>query len=118
MPANYETADFQLVTLRDEPVFRATIPSKLGSGLALGVPVITNVAGDVADLVTDFDIGITSAPGDATALATAIRAALALPLAERAAMRERARAVYAEKMARSRGLHRISEILTQAAAAE
>jgi glycosyltransferase involved in cell wall biosynthesis len=117
MPQNYAAADFQLVTLRDEPVFRATIPSKLGAGFAHGVPVITNVAGDVADLVTTFDVGITSRPGDAIALAAAIRAAAALPRAERDAMRARARAVYAGQMARATSLTRIGSILSETAAA-
>jgi colanic acid biosynthesis glycosyl transferase WcaI len=117
MHENYRTADFQLVTLRDEPVFRVTIPSKLGAGFAHGVPAITNVAGDVADLVTSFDVGITARPGDAAALAAAIRAAAALPRAERSAMRARARAVYAEQMARSTALSRIGSILSKAAAA-
>src|SRR5699024_448167 len=41
----YLGSDFQLVTLKDIPIFRTTVPSKLQASLASGVPVITTVKG-------------------------------------------------------------------------
>lgn len=63
----------QLVTLKDRPLFRSTLPSKLQANLAAGRPLIAAVAGDAADVVTQSGAGIVTPPGDVLALAAAIR---------------------------------------------
>jgi glycosyltransferase involved in cell wall biosynthesis len=111
----YGAAHFQLVTLRDEPVFRMTMPSKVAAGLAAGIPLITNVAGDVADLVERYGVGLACEPGDPVALAAAIRRAAELTRSERTAMRGKARRLYEERMSREAGLGRIVDVLGDAA---
>ena len=45
-----DITDAQLVSLKDLPLFRGTIPSKLQASMACGVPVVCSVAGDAAKL--------------------------------------------------------------------
>lgn len=107
--------DFQLVTLKKLRVFEGTLPSKFTSGLLHGVPVITNVAGDVSDMVMSGGLGFVAAPDDTESLAEAMRNAYMSSTAERAAMSENARCFYATHMSRQAGVSAIEAILVEAA---
>lgn len=72
------SAHIQLVCLRDDPLFHLTMPSKIQAILATGRPVITSAPGDAATLTVASGAGWAVAPGDATGLADAIRAARSL----------------------------------------
>lgn len=106
----YLEADFQLVTLKDLPIFRTTIPSKLQVSLASGVPVITTVAGDVANLVLKHQAGIVAEPENPESLAKAITRAYAMTAAERAQMGINARKLYEQLMSHEAGTTRIVSI--------
>lgn len=67
------TGDVQLVTLKDQPLFRATLPSKIQANLAAGRPIIGAAAGDVADVLRRSGAGLVVPPGDHLALASAVR---------------------------------------------
>ena len=107
----YLAADFQLVTLKDIPIFRTTIPSKLQASLAAGVPVITTVRGDVADLIEEHDAGIVADPENAAALADAFARAYAMTAAQRAQMGSNARRLYEEHMSHAAGTTQITATL-------
>lgn len=63
-----------LMVLRDLPLFRVGVsPNKLFDYLAADLPVITNVAGDVATIVTDSGGGVVVDPNDVDAFAGAMR---------------------------------------------
>jgi colanic acid biosynthesis glycosyl transferase WcaI len=115
MEPHYARSDFQLIPLKDLEIFRATVPSKLQTSLARGIPVITNVAGDVADIVNVEGLGFASRPGDPEALADSFRRAHALPRAQRLVMGTRARDFYTSSMSQSAGIDKIEEILQAAA---
>ncbi|MBB1052557.1 glycosyltransferase family 4 protein [Dietzia sp. CW19] len=65
-------ADVQLISLKDVPLYRITMPSKVQANMAAGLPIIAAVAGDAARVVEDADCGRSVAPGDANALASTI----------------------------------------------
>lgn len=109
------SADFHLVTLKDLPVFRMTIPSKLQASLALGIPVISTVAGDLADLVDRHGIGFQAPAGDPAGIAAAMRRAAASTTSQRAVMRAAARRLAEQEMSREKALERIESILAAAA---
>lgn len=111
----YLQSDFQLVTLKDLPVFRVTVPSKFQSSLAAGVPVITTVKGAVADLISEYRAGIVAEPEDPGSLAEAFRIASDIPAEERARMGQNARRLYDELMSSASGLSAIASILCGAA---
>jgi len=75
MAAILALGDVQLVSLQDQPLFRATLPSKLQGVLAAGRPVIGALSGDAADVVRASGAGPVVTPGSAADLAGAIRTA-------------------------------------------
>ncbi len=107
----YAKSDFQLVTLRDIPIFRGTIPSKLQGSLAAGIPVITTVVGDVSSLVASADVGLVAKPENSESLAEVFRRAYGMTHAERRQMGDRAKAYYQATMSLSAGVERIEQIL-------
>ncbi|PWS39338.1 glycosyltransferase WbuB [Falsiroseomonas bella] len=67
-------ADIGLHCLAAVPEFAEwTAPNKLVDGFAAGLPMLTNVPGRAARLVTEAGCGIATPPGDAVALAGALR---------------------------------------------
>jgi colanic acid biosynthesis glycosyl transferase WcaI len=72
MPSFYLHADALLVSLRDEPIFAMTIPGKLQSYLAAGIPVIAMLNGEGADVVERHQCGLTCSAGDPDGLAAAV----------------------------------------------
>lgn len=116
VPAVYADADLGLVTLKDLPVFRATIPSKLQGLLANGMPVITAVEGDVRAFVETEGVGIAAPAGDVAALEEAFRRAAALGPDDLAALRSRAARAYDAHFDRETALTRLEGILERAAA--
>jgi glycosyltransferase involved in cell wall biosynthesis len=117
MPALYAAADFQLVTLRDLPIFRGTIPSKLQAALSCGSPVVVSVPGDCAALVEDHRVGLAAPPDDWRALADRFTQAAKTPPGERTEMARRARALYQSHMSRAAGVDQLEDMLIEAAGA-
>lgn len=111
----YATADFSLVTLRDLPVFEATIPSKFQASLCRGLPVVTTVRGAVAEVCQDHGCGVASPPGDVQALADVLVRCARMPLEERARLAENARRVCDEVFGRDRALDALEGLLVEAA---
>lgn len=73
MPRLYAGASALLVSLRDEPIFALTVPSKLQGYLAAGKPVIAALNGEGARVVTAAGAGIACAAGEPEALAKAVQ---------------------------------------------
>jgi glycosyltransferase involved in cell wall biosynthesis len=91
MPEFYKQADAMLLALRDDPVFALTVPGKLQSYMAAGMPVLGMLNGEGAHIITESRIGFSCRAGDATALAELVRRIAALDPVERQAMGNRAR---------------------------
>lgn len=113
MPALMAAADAQLVTLRDLPLFRGTIPSKVQAAMACGAPVVCAVAGDAADLVSRTGAGVVVPPEDSEALAGAFRKVADSP-AEMKEMGRRGRAAYLSELGSMAGSARLETMLTMA----
>lgn len=88
MPGIYVQASALLLTLVDDPLIAQTVPSKLQSYLAAGVPIIAAVNGEAADIVRQSGAGITCSADDPAALAAAIRAIREMTDESRKAMGE------------------------------
>lgn len=86
MPQFYAWADALLVTLKNDPLFAITIPSKTLAYLACGRPIICAVAGDGAELIRQANAGLTCPPEDASALAKAVKSLYTTPRPDRNAM--------------------------------
>lgn len=72
MPSFYKHADALLVSLKDETIFSMTIPGKLQSYLAAGIPILAMLNGEGADVVEMSGSGLTCAAGDYRGLAAAV----------------------------------------------
>jgi colanic acid biosynthesis glycosyl transferase WcaI len=115
MAALYAAADYQLITLRDLPVFRGVIPSKLPAALSCGSPVVVSAPGDGAALVEAHRAGLASPPGDWRSLADRFGRAAAVSAPERAAMGGRALDCYRTTMSQQAGIGQLETILREAA---
>jgi glycosyltransferase involved in cell wall biosynthesis len=91
MPHFYAAASALLVSLRDEPIFALTIPSKVQGYLAAGRPVIAALSGEGARVVSEAKAGFACPAGDAAALAATVARLAALDADARAEMGENAR---------------------------
>lgn len=83
MPGILGSAGALLATLRDEPIFYHTVPSKIQSYLAVGRPIIACMNGEGARIVKEANAGVSCAAEDAGALAAAIKALSSLSPVER-----------------------------------
>lgn len=92
MPSFFRAADALLVTLKADPLFALTIPGKVQSYLAVGVPILAMIDGEGARVIQEAQAGLVCSAGDATALAAAADAMAATPVQERSAMGRRAQA--------------------------
>lgn len=72
MPSFFKHANALLVSLKDEPIFSMTIPGKLQSYLAAGIPIMAMLNGEGAEVVRGSRSGLTCAAGDHAGLAAAV----------------------------------------------
>jgi glycosyltransferase involved in cell wall biosynthesis len=114
MPTWFALADALLVTLRRDPLYEVTIPSKIQTYLACGRPILASLDGLGAREVDEAGAGLTSPAGDADALASATRRLYKLSADERAAMGKRGRAHYDRNFDRDMLIDRLEGILEQA----
>lgn len=83
MPSFFKHADVLLVSLRDEPIFALTIPGKLQSYLAAGIPVLAMLNGEGAGVVRNAKAGLACPAGDARQLAQSVLELAAMSKNER-----------------------------------
>jgi glycosyltransferase involved in cell wall biosynthesis len=107
-------ADALLVHLKDDPLFRITIPSKTQAYLAMGRPVLMAMAGDAADLVQRSGAGIACPPQDPRALADAVRQLRAMDPAQRQAMGERGKRFYDGYLSLRSGVEKFERVFEDA----
>ena len=65
-------ADVLLVHLKDDPLFRITIPSKTQAYMAIGRPVLIGVNGDAAKLVKEANAGLYCQPENSESIASTV----------------------------------------------
>jgi colanic acid biosynthesis glycosyl transferase WcaI len=73
MPGYLSAADCSVVPLKDEPVFRGALPSKMFEAWACSRPVVLSVGGEAASVLEEAHGGVACPPEDAGAIARAIR---------------------------------------------
>lgn len=99
MPGFMQQASALLLTLADQEIFRATIPSKVQAYLAAGRPILACLNGEGANLVTAAGAGLSVPAEDGHALAEAILRLYRMPSQDREAMGARGRLYYAQHFA-------------------
>lgn len=77
--AFYRSADVCLVPLRNLPLFRTFIPSKMFEILACGRPIVASLAGEAAEILVAAGGALLTPPEDVPAIAAAIARLAAEP---------------------------------------
>lgn len=113
MSSLLRAADVQLITLRDLPLFHATMPSKVQCILSAGRPVISSAPGDVGDLIRRSGAGIACPPEDPAALALAIREMYQLSRTERERLGWVGHEFYRTQLSESVGSARLVRLLEE-----
>jgi glycosyltransferase involved in cell wall biosynthesis len=107
MPAWFAHADVMLVTLKRDPIFALTIPSKVQSYMACGRPILAALEGEGAHVVEEARAGLVVPPEEPSALASAVLKMYRMPRGERERMGERGRAYFLREFEREMLLARL-----------
>lgn len=118
IPRLIASADLNLVSLADEPLFRITLPSKVQATLACGGPLLVVAPGDAASVAAASGAGIAVEPGDADAVAAALRDLAGSPRQRLADMRAAARSYYEATLSETINADALARILRDAAGQE
>ena len=110
MPGLFACADALLVTLRREPIFALTIPTKIQAYMACGKPIIAGLDGEGARVVEEAGAGVTVAASDPEKLAEAVLTVRGLSADERSAMGRNGLRYSREKFDREMLLDRLEEL--------
>lgn len=117
MSRYFAHADVLLATLRREPIFAYTIPSKIQTYIACGQPVIAALEGEGGRIIREAGCGWVVPPEDPQALADTVINASRLTKAERSCMGERGEAWFREHFEREKLLTRLEAVLAEVARA-
>ena len=102
MPSFFRAASVLLVALKKDPIFAMTIPGKVQSYLATGVPIVGMLDGEGAAVIEQAGAGLVCAAGAGRQLAERVRALMRMPAGEREAMGERGRRYCEQEFSRAR----------------
>ena len=91
IPKYLAYGDVAFISFADNELFQMTIPAKLQSYLACGMPILAAAGGETARIIQEAGCGICSKLGDSEALADAIVRFMGLSAEDRNKMREVAR---------------------------
>ena len=116
MPAYLSAADCAVVPLRDEPVFRGALPSKMFEAWACSRPVILSASGEAVDTLNRAGGGVVCKPEDPADLARAIRH-LEANRAETEEMGRRGREFVVEHYSRREQAEKLEKLLRSIARA-
>lgn len=108
------TADVHVVSLAEAPLFSVTMPSKVQSGLAAGLPMLVVASGDPARTVIEAGAGVAADPGDIDSIARAVRLLNDMPEGALTAMGQQGVRAYRRDMARDVGVPRLATIINSA----
>lgn len=109
MPRFFSLADVMLVTLKREPIFALTIPSKVQSYLACAKPIIAALDGEGARIIEESGAGLTCPAENPLALADAVLKMYRMTEADRQSIGLRGRSYFELHFERTMLLDRLDE---------
>lgn len=107
----FALADCLVLHLVPSPLYRLQLPSKTIAYLACGRPIVCGVAGAAADVIEEAGAGLCCPPGDAEAMAQAVRRMYELPAERRKRLGENGREAFLSKYRRATQTKRVERIL-------
>ena len=109
MPRYFALADVLLVTLRKDPIFELTIPSKVQPYLACARPVIAALDGEGSRIIREAKAGATCPTENPRALSEAVLKIYSMPKKKREAMGLRGRDYFEKHFERTMLLDRLEK---------
>ena len=103
-------ADALLVHLKQDPLFKVTIPSKTQAYMAAGRPIIMAVDGDAADLIRESQCGYIAQSENPEAIANAVLKMREMSLEDRESMAKKARDYYRDNLSIFSGVRRFANV--------
>ncbi|MCX6306291.1 MAG: glycosyltransferase family 4 protein [Bacteroidetes bacterium] len=73
IPGLYDQADVLLISLENRPIYNLTIPAKFQSYLNAEKPIFGVIGGEVASLITNYDLGWVSSPDNIREIANSFQ---------------------------------------------
>lgn len=110
MPKYFSCADALLVSLKKDPIFALTVPSKIQSYMACGKPIITSLDGEGSRIIEEANAGFTSPSEDSLTLTNSIKKFLSLNSNEQKILGENARVYFDKKFERELLIDKLEEI--------
>jgi glycosyltransferase involved in cell wall biosynthesis len=113
MPRFFALSDALLVTLKKEPIFALTIPSKIQSYLACAKPIIAALDGEGARVVKEAGAGITCPAEDSKALSQAVLKLYEMTPEKRVEMGTRGRRYFESNFEREKLLDHLVKLMME-----
>ncbi len=107
-----QAADVLVVHLKNEDLFKITIPSKVQSSLSVGKPILMAVGGEANEIVEEAGAGICALPEDEESLLAAIKEMLSRR-EEWGEMGARGKSFYNDNMSQELAVEKISLLLSK-----
>ena len=102
IPELLSACDIAFLSLKDDPIFRITIPAKLQTYLACGKPIVAAISREAANIITESNAGLCSSPDDKETLANNILKLYKMDERELAKFSENARRYYENNFEKSK----------------
>ncbi len=112
MPKFFSCADALIVSLKKDPIFSHTIPSKIQSYLACGKPILTNLDGEGSKIIQEANAGFVSPSEDPIALSNIIKKFLSLSFNDRQEMGKNARIYFNNEFERVLLIDKLEKIFS------
>ena len=103
-------ADVLMVHLKDDPLFRITIPSKTQAYMAIGKPIIMAVQGDAADLIEAAECGLRAIPEDSDSIVDIVIRLSDMDVSERNKLAMNGRNFYFDNLSLKNGVSAFSKL--------
>jgi glycosyltransferase involved in cell wall biosynthesis len=111
MPKYFSCADALIVSLKKDPIFALTIPSKIQSYLACGKPIITSLDGEGSKIIEEANAGFTTPSEDYKGLVANIKKLIALSKEEQKILGQNGRDYFNSEFEREILVDKLEEIL-------
>ncbi len=115
MPHYFALADAMLVTLKRDPIFSMTVPSKVQSYFACAKPVIASAGGELGRMLTVSGAGVSCPAEDHVALAETVLRVYRMSPEERREMGEKGRRYYEKHFRREHLIDRLERWMRETA---
>lgn len=111
MPIYFASADVLIASLKDDPIFALTIPSKIQSYLACGKPILASLNGEGAKIIEEAQCGYVSQAEDSSMLAENVLKMYNISQSEREIMGSNAIQYFNQNFERNMLLRQLVDIL-------